>query len=83
MSRCIPVREVELRFRDKGDGDVRTESVVCPVLWTKSQLLKHCRKEHPYEAVTIVTWHDASKPDGDWGFRLWMINPRDIIETMP
>jgi hypothetical protein len=79
MSSCTPGRMVTLRFRPKYSQDrfhdranTQVSLVVCPVKWTKSHLLKYCRREHPNQTVRILGWGPSYWPGDDRV--LWIVD---------
>jgi hypothetical protein len=79
MSKCIPAREVCITLKHKTSGKRRLCSVIVPHYWTKSQLLKYCRQEHPNETVVIEVWMSTSKAENRWETRLWLVNPKELV----
>jgi hypothetical protein len=70
MSGCTHGRMVTLRFRFRDTKAARAHQIVCPMRWSKSDLLKYCRGEHPEETVVILDWGPAYGP---WDERaLWI-----------
>jgi hypothetical protein len=81
MSSCIPAREVVLRFRSRGGNRVHTEHLICPGKWGKQQVLDYCRAEHPNETVVIEEWMGIAVEGHPWRERLWLVNPKEMVNT--
>ena len=80
MSSCITGREVVIVLRERRTNEPRTCSVICPGSWSKERLLAYCRKEHPDETVVIKEWKVVYRDDQPWSTRLWMVNPKEMID---
>jgi hypothetical protein len=79
VDRCVPGREVVLRFRNRRTGKPWTASVVCPATWTRGRLLAYARGCHPNDTVRIEEWKSRGLPDDPWETRLWIVSPKEMV----
>ena len=78
MTACIPARRVKICLRYKRTDQFRDCWLVIPGTWSKSRLLAYCRREHPTQTVTIVTWCAVSTGDKPWDVLLWLPSPKEM-----